>query len=170
MCGASFWRNKSGINVDDFAAGAKHATQESRLRLLHFNILHNIYPTNILLNRMKKKPTEKCDHCDQTDFIEHFFIHCSKLKYFWPLVHNTILQHTSINLPLTDSVILLGLPVSSCKYSKVEVGVINHILLIAKMCISMMRKRADHHVRDVRIIFETQWTLRKNHLKSLEYG
>ena len=48
-------------------------TQETRLRVLQWKILHNIYPTYMLLSKMKVKENSKCSYCtDTVDVIEHF--------------------------------------------------------------------------------------------------
>ena len=62
------------------------ASKESRLRLLYFKILNNIYPTNILLSKMKIKTSDKCEYCKTHDLIEHFFFHCKRLEGFWKCV------------------------------------------------------------------------------------
>ena len=73
---SSFWVRKLGYITDrDAWSRAKQVTKETRLKVLHWKILHNIYPTNILLNKMNIEETNKCSYCnDIVDFIEHFFL------------------------------------------------------------------------------------------------
>ena len=53
-------------------------TKETRLRVLQWKILHNIYPTNILLYKMKVRDDRMCSYCnDAVDCIEHFFFDCN---------------------------------------------------------------------------------------------
>ena len=60
-----------------------------RLRLdtkcteLHWKIIHNIYPTKVLLQKMKIKDNNICEHCNQVDTIEHFFVQCRIVKPLW---------------------------------------------------------------------------------------
>ena len=60
ICSIGFWKRKFGIDVERYFGNAIRACKETRLRLLHFKILHNIYPTtcNILLRKMKIKNTD----------------------------------------------------------------------------------------------------------------
>ena len=70
-----FWQNKLGVEITkEHWVLASKCSVEVRLRLLHWKILHNIYPTNILLNKIGVKNTENCDYCQQKDYIEHFFL------------------------------------------------------------------------------------------------
>ena len=161
MCGVNFWKNKYDIDVKNRFATATYATKESRLRLLHFKILHNIYPTNILLNRMKIRESELCETCRTKDYIEHFFVNCKLLRGFWSHVQNTILEITNSHYILTEQTILMGLEKSAYRASSTKTDIANHILLIAKMSISKMRYRSEHYVKDIFRIFEAEMALRE---------
>ena len=50
LCAANFSKQKMNVNIEDDFGIAHENTKESRLRLLHFKFIYNIYPTNILLN------------------------------------------------------------------------------------------------------------------------
>ena len=55
-CAKGFWDSKFSVDLDkNHWSIAFRATKEKRLRVLHFKILHNLYPTNILLCKMKVK-------------------------------------------------------------------------------------------------------------------
>ena len=81
VCSIGFW--KFGIDVERYFGNAIKACKETRLSLLHFKILHNIYPTLTLLRKMKITNTDMCQFCNTHDFIEHFFFHCKRLENFW---------------------------------------------------------------------------------------
>ena len=50
-------------------------TRNTRLRVFQWKILHDIYPTNILLSKMKVKENDNCSYCtDTVDVIEHFLL------------------------------------------------------------------------------------------------
>ena len=51
MC-CKLLETKMNAKIEDYFSIAHESTKESRLRLLHFKFIHNIYPTNILLNKM----------------------------------------------------------------------------------------------------------------------
>ncbi|MCP3931562.1 MAG: hypothetical protein GY705_20955 [Bacteroidetes bacterium] len=160
ICGAHFWKNKYNFEVQNNFNLAVLATRESRLRLLHFKILHNIYPTNILLKRMKIKENELCETCKERDYIEHFFVHCRKLRGFWSGVQNTILKMTDNKMQLTDEDILMGISTNSKDISKEATKIANEIILIAKMSISKMRYRSEIYCRDITRIFEEELSIR----------
>ena len=90
ICGRGFWRRIFGVDILDNFKIAFNSTKESRLRLLHFKILHNIYPTNILLHRMGIKGSDQCDFCPQREVVEHMFIYCPRLEGFWSMIFNII--------------------------------------------------------------------------------
>ena len=160
ICGVSFWKNRYSFNISQKFNLAALATKESRLRLLHFKILHNIYPTNIHLKRMKIKATDLCEVCNTRDYVEHFFVKCKKLKGFWLNVQNEILKLTDARIELTDEIILTGICKTDRNLSEQAKNKANHIILIAKMSISKMRYRKDNYVRDVFRIFEEDMMIR----------
>ena len=51
----------------------KKCTKESRLQLLHWIILHDIYPTSILLHKIGICSSNKCLFCGEVDYLELFF-------------------------------------------------------------------------------------------------
>ena len=65
LCAKGFWNRKISVDLDKFWSIAFRATKETRLRVLHWKIRHNIYPTNILLCKMKEKENNKCTYCDK---------------------------------------------------------------------------------------------------------
>ena len=57
----NFWRNKCriGIEKEHWILASKWSS-ETRLRLLQWKMLHNIYPTSILLNKMGISNNKNC--------------------------------------------------------------------------------------------------------------
>ena len=156
----SFWWRKYGIDVSSFFIEGFEACKESRLRLLHFKILHNIYPTNILLYKMKIKNSSLCENCQKTDFIEHFFFHCNKLQGYWKHVSNTIFIKTEVRIDINETIALFGIDKtnSHIKTNSKKRTKINHILLVAKMCISKARYGK---CPNAKLLFETEMHLRE---------
>ena len=162
ICGKMFWMRKYDIDISKHFILAYNATKESRLRLLHFKILHNIFPSNILLNRMGIKETELCDFCGEKDVIEHMFIHCSRLKGFWTMVMCTIFSRTNIRVEITDHNILFGISRTDPKTKTSDLNIVNHIILIAKMCIS---KTKFGTYSNLFMNFELEISAREHYLK-----
>ena len=55
------------------------------------------------------KSSELCEACGVPDFVEHMFIHCSRLRGFWKDVFQMIVTFTNRRFPMTDTNILLGI-------------------------------------------------------------
>ena len=108
---------------------AKKCTKETRLIMLQWKILHNIYPTRILLKKMKKVNDELCIECNMVEDIEHFFFNCKGVEKLWKQVY----------LDLIDKSVLT---VQDCILGRTDGTYCNHdnlLILIAKMCISKYR-------------------------------
>ena len=158
ICGRNFWNRKNNYDINPNFKMAKLATNESRLRLLHFKILHNIYPSNILLKKMGIKNSDLCEYCKERDIIEHMFINCKLLKGFWRDVFQTIYKHTNERFPQTENDILFGYNYETVRVGKDKINIANHILLIAKLSISKFRYGK---TKNIALIFETEMNLRK---------
>ena len=137
-CSTHFWLNRYNYTIKKQHWTAAHnSTKEERLRLLQWKILHNIYPTNILLQKMKIRDNNQCSLCGEVDYIEHFFWRCKKLYNFWKNVNHHIFLKTGIHITLNETDVLFGYKVHDQKV--INIKIINHILLIAKMTISKYR-------------------------------
>ena len=80
-----------------------------------------------------------CSYCnDVVDYIEHFSLNCPTIKKFWNYIEQYILITFDIQTHLTVVDVLFG--IKQRNYGKVLTKQINHVTLIAKMCISMYQK------------------------------
>ena len=156
-CAVNFWRHKYGITLNkSHWTMASSCTKEVRLRLLQWKILHNIYPTNILLSKMKVRDSNRCEFCNEIDYIEHFFWKCTKIQTVWTVCSEFIYKITELNVQLSDTTVLFGYEPQ--KQRDVNVQNINHLLLIAKMVISKFKYGTRS---DLRALFENEVSLRK---------
>ena len=162
MCGVGFWKRKYNVDVMPYFNLAKLATKESRLRLLHFKLLHNIYPTNILLKKMKIKENDKCEICGEVDFIEHMFFKCRKLTGFWSKISLLIETMTNLKVILSETSVLFGITKATIATSQEKTNIINHIILIGKVCIS---KAKYGKIKNINVILDRELELRKNYFK-----
>lgn len=159
VSGIQFWQRKTGVDISTHFDIAHNSCTESRLRLMHFKILHNIYPTNILLNRMQISNTELCEVCRVPDYVEHFFIHCKRLRGFWESVYHIINSVTQYQFNKTDVDILFGIrEEKELPASKADIKTANHIILLGKVCVSKMRYGK---IKSIDTIFDLEWSLRK---------
>ena len=164
-CSQNFWKNKLNVDISNHFDIAIHTSSETRLRLLHFKILHNIYPTNIMLKKMKIKESHLCETCGTIDYTEHFFVECNKLNGFWSFICNKILIDTGIRITLTTNNILFGVSRKDVnKISSTCLRYINYIILIGKMCISKFKYGK---IKNLSMIFEHEFHLRRNQIPRL---
>ena len=153
------WRRKLEFEMCDKVWMLQRlATKETRLRELQWKILHNIYPTNIILQKMKVTETNKCDYCaDTIDFSEHFFFQCKFVVSFWKYLENYIVSILGKRVDLSLCNVMFG--VHSRELSVKETNFVNHIILIGKMCISITKKTKS--TSPLEILFEQQQLLRR---------
>ena len=90
------------------------------------------------------------------DYIEHFFCECPIVVNFWKSIQQKVYRETGLRVELSVQTILFGLQNST--FAKYKVYYINHIILVAKMCISVFKKTET--VNSLFIIFEKEIQLR----------
>jgi len=159
-CSKNFWKRKFDYDIteDDWRL-AFETTKETRLKLLQWKLLHNIYPTNIMLFKMKVTNSNHCSYCNGiVDFIEHFFFFCPFIKAFWKNIENFILAEYNIRSQLGVIDVLFGLQ-NQEQVTKEMKRIINHIILVGKMCISIFKKTERHS--SMISLFENHWKIRK---------
>ena len=133
------WSTTFSVSVPETIWGiAAECTAEVRLKLLHWKIINNIYGTNILLKKMGVRDTENCAHCNVPDYIEHFFVECNKVKGLWTEVENKLASVLGFRLTIPNHAKLLGFTDLKA-VNKDAIRLINHIILIGKMCISKFK-------------------------------
>ena len=135
----SFWHRKfSSVFDKRIWLLPFQCTNETRLRILQWKILHNIYPTSILLKKMKIKKSDLCVSCNTLDTIDHFFFECDSIKNVWKEIGKMITKHTNQIIPLDSKSVLLGcLPNNILKKSRIKK--INLLILIGKLVISKFK-------------------------------
>ena len=156
----AFWERKFNIEFNKSVWSIAYlATKETRLRVLQWKLLQNIYPTNIMLNRMKVTTDNKCELCPhEVDFIEHFFYECPNVLEFWKEIENLLYLEFNVKNRLRVTDVLFGIT-HMPEISKSTLNRINHILLIGKMSISIWKKTKSH--AKLFNIFENSLRVRK---------
>ena len=111
-------------------------TSEARLISLNWKIIHNIYPTKVLLCKMGKEDTNLCNSCNAVDHPEHFFFHCTKTTPIWEFAKRVITQRLGKNFRLSVENVLFNyhndITSARSKY-------INYVICVGKMCIGKFR-------------------------------
>ena len=120
------------VKIEDYFSLAHESTKESQLRLLHFKFIHNIYPTNILLNKMGLATTKQCLWCTEIDYIEHAFYQCTKLENFWRNIKQYILINYDWRLEINEKIALFGVSKAEIEDAEIRKKV-NHIILMPSL-------------------------------------
>lgn len=135
----NFWLKKLDVSITEKHWGLIwECTQETRLRVLQWKIIHNVYPTNILLQKMGYAQSQSCSTCSVTDFSEHFFFFCKQVRPIWQEVERKINAKTGKHLKLKVNDVMLGITQIE-QTDKSTFTWINHMILVAKMVISKMK-------------------------------
>ena len=120
---------------------APSCTSEVKLIQLQWKILHNIYPTGTLLNKMKIRQTENCQICGERDSLSHFFVECSIAKTIWKEVELVVYNMLGIKIKLNERRVLLGIlkgdDIGICTTKSLDL--INRVILIGKHTISKFK-------------------------------
>ena len=125
------------------------ATKEIRLRELHWKVMNNIFPTNILLHKMKIKENNLCDLCGREDFIDHVFVHCEKIQSIWVEIEKQLLLILNKPFKFTICDKLFGIRRSERDITTKERNIINHAILIRKLTISKFRYGLRYNIVDM---------------------
>ena len=158
----AFWEKKFNIEYDrKMWKIPMRCTKEIRLQCLQWKILHNIYPTSIMLYKMKLRETTNCPYCPyETDFIEHFFFTCKKCVPLWKHVENILNVFLGQRVNIDVKMAILGLWKADDMGSQM-VYLVNWLLLIGKMWISKFKYGTSY---DIITMFDYELRFRRNHL------
>ena len=154
---ASRWKRQYNVEIATSHWAMVHSIKESKLKALTWKVLHNIYPTNILLFKMKLSNTQNCKYCGQMDFLEHFFYSCVKINPLWKNIKNDIYMSTGVRYDIQEADVLLGAQRTDNILRKTVIK-INYWLAIGKMVISKYRYGKSRNIFE---IYETECQLRK---------
>ena len=153
------WERKLGILLEKSHWSIIKQLKESRLKSLWWKIVHNIFPTNSSLYKMKISKTDKCQYCNkgQLDNLVHFFVECPSIKPLWAEVSSFILKKTNKPMHITVENIILGVR-DKLRYAVKELSFINWLIAIGKLVISKFKYGPQRNLIE---IFETECRLRK---------
>ena len=156
LCTA-LWDRKYGVAINKDRWNIVHQLKETRLKVLSWKLLHNIYPTNILLFKMKLSNTENCKHCKVKDYIEHFFFSCEKVKPLWKEIEKDIQAFLGVRIVFDEATVLLGaLDIPGVR--KTVCNQINHLIAVGKVTVSKFKYGKGRNILE---IYETESRVRK---------
>ena len=160
-----FWKSKYDIDVRFFYNPAKLATKETKLKVLHFKIVHNIFPTNSSLFKMNIVTTPNCKNCNSIETLEHLFFTCEKLTRFWNMIEDLSELIFDKRIKLSPASALLGLSKIDLHGSTRQINEFNCLLLIAKKSIV---KYEFSNALSLPFIFKHELSLRTKSTPSLK--
>ena len=97
----------------------------------------------------------------EVDYLEHFFFNCRTTIQFWKQVETHISLVTGKHFTIDAKTALFGIPKSN-DISNLIFKFSNHVILIAKMCVSIAKKT--NNVNSLYIIFENALKIRERFL------
>ena len=150
------WQRKYGVVVGKEHWRLVHQLKETRLKVLAWKVLHNIYPTGISLSKMGLS-SENCKYCNVLDTLEHFFFFCIKVKPLWNAIQSDIQAHLNKHININERIVIFG-PVLITNLGPIKLERINQIITIGKMVISKFKYGPQRNIIE---IYETDCALRK---------
>ena len=119
---------------------------ETKLLELQWKILHGIYPTGTLLQKMKIRNNDQCPFCDETETIVHFFVSCHIAQTVWQEAEKLISIKCGKKITLSDRNKLFGI-LSSDNFGNNLYKVINCIILVCKRTISKFKCEQNGNIK-----------------------
>ena len=151
------WRRKFGVTITSAHWNTVLNLREIRLRELSWKILHNVFPTNIMLHKIDIAPTNLCKYCNAVDYTEHFFFQCNSVKAVWVEIKHYIMNCFNKNVHMTEQVALFGITDLEGA-TRSEINQINQLIAIGRMTISKFRYGRSRNLLE---IYESDCALRK---------
>ena len=152
-----YWEEKHEIILDEESwIMPFKCTKEVKLQNIQYKVNHNIFPTAILLNKMKIKQTDLCTECNEKETAIHFFFECSVSKPIWTEIEKIIKANTGVNIKLKVSNAMFGF--RKGEIPKKNFNYINCLMMLGKLCISKLKYGPQRNNME---ILESELQLRK---------
>ena len=112
--------------------------------------MHNIFPTNSSLFKMKIKESPFCSHCNNSivDTIDHFFVSCTKIHLVWREIALDILSFMNLNIHFNAEIILVG-ATDIPNVSRPQLGQLNRVISVGRHSISKYKADPGRTIQDV---------------------
>ena len=153
------WREQYDINKNDKNVWlmAFETVTETKLLELQYKILHNIYPTAVLLTKMKIKYSDLCNSCGEIETLEHFFVKCNTAKVLWTEAEKIVSISLGKTFTFTERLILFGILSHEEEFNLNQRKFINKVNLITKISISKFKFKNEGNIK---LLFENQLRFR----------
>ena len=153
------WLDHFLLHKEDnkFWCVARDSCSETKIIELQWKILHNIYPSGVLLHKMKIKSNELCEFCGEVDTINHYFVTCQIAKEVWEVAENIISTKCGRRITLSNRNKVIGILKSDGFNCKEIVKCINRLILVCKRTISKFKYEK---VGNIKLLLESQLSFR----------
>ena len=153
------WRNTYHLNAEDPSIWcvSRECCSETKLLELQWKILHGIYPTGVLLYKMKIKCNDLCDFCGEIDSISHFFVSCRIIVPVWEEANKVISSYIGKSFTLSERDKIIGILSSDYDFENESRTKVNKIILVCKKVISKFKYEK---AGNIRLLLENQLSFR----------
>ena len=153
------WLERFPLDKDDSRVWsiARNNCSETKIIELQWKILHAIYPSGVLLHKMKIKNSETCEFCGERDTLPHFFVTCSVAKAAWDEADKLLSGILGRKCVLSEKNKILGILDDDNLFQKESAKKVNEIILVCKRSISKFKYEK---AGDIRLLFENQLLFR----------
>ena len=110
------------------------------------------------------KPSNKCEDCNAVESLDHMFFSCLSMEPFWYQISQQLRTITGLDEQLSMGQALFGLSKDDNEISFARINEANHLLLLAKLCITKHRFSKPSNLL---YILEYEILLRKKHFTYL---
>lgn len=131
-----FFRNMSDERWKHIYRMPFECLRETKYQSLQYRVVHRIIPCNYLLYRYKIKDSDKCEHCNRTDDIMHYFCTCEKSMALWNRIWTWLAYVLKIRIQITEMEMILGIYGG---YNAILRTVFNAICVFTKFFINRQR-------------------------------
>ena len=132
-------------------------TSEVKLIVLQWKILHGIYASGYLLEKMNLRPSDSCIFCDGIrDTLVHFFFQCPTSQDVWIEAAKIISSKIGKIIVIREVDVMLGF-LDAYQFGYEEMKYINSIGLVGKHTISKFKSEP---IGKILILFEKELSLR----------
>ena len=108
-------------------------TSNNKIKDLQYKILHQYLPTNDLLYKMEKLPSNKCSFCEMyKEDINHLFFECIVVRNIWVNIEKCIERTENLIVCFTNADVILGFNFKLRKCTEDKNGIVNKIILFVK--------------------------------------
>ena len=112
--------------------------RDTEIQSLQYKIINRFFPCNYAVSKWYVEASDKCNHCQNTDFLEHFFYLCPSLGVFWSSLSKWWLNNLQCTFKLKPEEVIFGI----CNENEDNVmDIINYCILMAKYYIAQSRKK-----------------------------